>query len=436
MNIDATHDPNLTSWVEPAQATDFPIQNLPFCRFLHEGKARLGVAIEDQILDLYELASAGLVEAPGLLTGSLNEFAASGQRQALRLRLSQLLRADNPELRDHSALRAKALRPQQGMKYLCPFEIGDYTDFYASVHHATNVGSMFRPDNPLLPNWKYVPVAYHGRASTVVPSGTPVRRPSGQLQAGDAAPVREPSKLMDYELEVGVYVGKPNPMGETVAIGQAEDHLFGLCLVNDWSARDIQRWEYQPLGPFLAKSFCTTVSPFVVTMEALAPFRCPAFERPEGDPAPLPYLADPQDQARGGVDITLEVLLRSAQMAERNLEPMRLSQGSFRHMYWTVAQMVTHHASNGCALNPGDLLASGTVSGPEPGSRGCLLELTWDGPDQPRKQLELPTGEKRTFLLDGDEVILRGRCQREGYRSIGFGVCAGVVEPALVPSHA
>ena len=308
-----------------------------------------------------------------------------------------------------------------------PAEIGDYTDFYASVHHATNVGSMFRPDSPLLPNYKWVPIGYHGRASSIVASGTPVRRPRGQTKGpSEERPVYQPSRLLDYELEIGAFVGPGSGLGETVRIDEAEAQLFGLCLVNDWSARDVQTWEYQPLGPFLAKNFATTVSPWVVTLEALEPFRVPAYRRAASDPAPLPHLHAVVDQARGGFDITLEVLLRTARMREAGAEPARVSRGSFRDMYWTLAQMLTHHASNGCNLRPGDLIASGTVSGPDRDARGCLLELTWRGAEP----LSLPDGETRAFLQDGDEVILRGWCEAEGATRIGFGECRGVVLPA------
>lgn len=320
--------------------------------------------------------------------------------------------------------------------------LGDYTDFYASVFHATNVGSMFRPDNPLLPNYKWIPVGYHGRASSVVPSGTPIRRPMGQLAPVEegGSPTYAPCKLLDYELELGVVVGRGNELGQTIPIGEAEDHILGVCLLNDWSARDMQKWEYQPLGPFLAKSFASSVSPYIVTMEALAPFRCPALARADGDPKPLPHLFDEGNQSQGGIDITLEVLIASKEMRDKGMEPVRLSKGSFKDMYWTIAQMLTHHASNGCNMQPGDLLGSGTISGPRRESRGCLLELTWDGdpfaepavvkPGSERTPIELPTGEKRTFLADGDEVILKGYCEREGYRRIGLGECRGIIEPA------
>ena len=323
--------------------------------------------------------------------------------------------------------RQALLVPMAGAELLVPAEVGDYTDFYASIFHATNVGSMFRPDAPLLPNYKYVPIGYHGRASSLVPNDTPVVRPNGQRKKPDeAAPAFGPCRNLDYECEVGIFVGPGNALGEAIPIARAERHVFGLCLVNDWSARDLQTWEYQPLGPFLAKNFATTVSPWVVTMEALAPFRAPAFARAEGDPAPLPYLDDAGDRAHGGVDIVLDVELRTRAMRERGEPAARISRAPFTAMYWTVAQLLTHHASNGCNLRPGDLLASGTVSGDTKESRGCLLERTWRGSEP----LSLPGGETRTFLEDGDEVTLRGHCTRAGARRIGFGECRGTIRPA------
>jgi len=311
---------------------------------------------------------------------------------------------------------------------LLPAAVGDYTDFYASLHHATNVGKMLRPDNPLLPNYKWVPIGYHGRASSLVVSGTAVRRPSGQTEppAGEAAPRFGPSRNLDYELEVGAFLGPGNALGRPIPIAEAEGHVFGLVLVNDWSARDLQRWEYQPLGPFLAKSFATTVSPWVVTLEALAPFRGPLSPRPDGDPAPLPHLDHEDDRAHGGFDLRLEVRLLTSAMRERGDEPFAVSGSNARDLYWTLAQMVAHHSSNGCNLRPGDLIASGTVSGPTPEQRGCLLERTWRGSEP----LALPGGEARRFLEDGDEVILRGRGEREGFAAIGFGECRGVVAAA------
>lgn len=406
--MNETHDPSLTSWVESANApdTDFPIQNLPFCVFRHKHSApRVGVGIGDSILDVPDYPS-------------LNALAARGRAACseLRLKLSRALRAANPY--PPRAL----LYPMRECSLDLPLEIGDYTDFYASIFHATNVGSMFRPDNPLLPNYKYVPIGYHGRASSVVVSGTPVRRPCGQLQSDDAPPAFAPSRQLDYECELGLFIGRGNALGEPVPIAQAEEHMFGVCLVNDWSARDIQRWEYQPLGPFLAKSFATTISPWVVTMDALEPFRIPRFHR-EIDPRPLAYLDSEADRTRGGIALTLETWISTARMRAERIEPVMLSSAGFDHMYWTLTQMVTHHASNGCNLRPGDLLASGTVSGPEKSARGCLLELTWRGTEP----VTLPTGESRTFLEDGDEVILRGYAEARGARRIGLGECRGTL---------
>jgi fumarylacetoacetase len=305
-----------------------------------------------------------------------------------------------------------------------PADIGDYTDFYSSIYHATNVGKMFRPDSPLLPNYKYVPIGYHGRASSIVLSGADVTRPSGQaLPTGASTPTFGPSQMLDYEAEIGFFVGQGNELGDPIAIEDAEEHLFGICLVNDWSARDIQSWEYQPLGPFLSKNFATSISPWIVTWEALEPYRIPAFFRPPGDPPPLPHLSSERDKNEGGIDLVIEVYIRSMMMREGHLRPSRLSEASLAEMYWTPAQMLTHHASNGCNLRPGDLLASGTVSGPERGSQGCMLELTRRGADP----VALPTGEERKFLHDGDEIILRGYLRREGAARIGLGECSGLV---------
>jgi fumarylacetoacetase len=431
--IDATHDPSLHSWVESANQkdTDFPIQNLPFGVFRTKDSgetSRIGVAIGDQILDLALCCEVGLLqELPQELqdacaASNLNQLMAmgSGAWSALRYRLSDLLRSD----RQKPPPETEILIPMSEAELLLPASIGDYTDFYASIFHATNVGKFFRPDNPLLPNYKYVPIAYHGRASSIVPTGTSVQRPKGQIKDPEApAPSFLPSQRLDYELEVGFFIGVGNELGQPISIDNAEEHIFGLCLVNDWSARDIQAWEYQPLGPFLSKSFATTISPWVVTLEALAPFRCPAFERAEADPPPLPYLYSPLDARLGGIELTVEVLLRSAQMRDRGMAPLRLSHASFQQMYWTLAQMLTHHSSNGCNLRSGDLLASGTVSGAEEDSQGCLLELTQRG----SKSIELPTGEVRSFLANGDEVILRGYCEKEGYARVGFGECWGIV---------
>lgn len=434
--LNETHDVNLRSWVESAHdsGTDFPIQNLPYGRFRRPGDddGRVGVAIGDQILDLHACEEAGLLEdeaqvaVQACVGGVLNGLMALGPRvaSALRLQVSRLLREE------HQAARAAAgeiLVPMADAEMLMPVHVGDYTDFYASVHHATNVGSMFRPDNPLLPNYKWLPVGYHGRASSVVVSGTDVVRPKGQTIAPDAeVPTFQPCRLFDYELEVGFYTGAGNPQGQSVPLSRAEEHIFGLSLVNDWSARDIQKWEYQPLGPFLAKSFATSVSPWIVSLEALAPFRCPAYPRPEGDPQPLEHLYSEDNETLGGVDLRLEVLLNTESMRAKGMDDHRLSQGNFRDMYWTMAQMLTHHSSNGCNLRPGDLLASGTVSGPEKQNRGCMLELSWRGSEP----IELPTGEERKFLQDGDEVVLRGRCEADGVVGIGFGECRGRVLPS------
>jgi fumarylacetoacetase len=437
MTINETHDPGLRSFVQSANApsSDFPIQNLPFGVFRRaatDESPRLGVAIGNRILDL------GGCHGEGLLTGvsddaaqlcstadSLNALMTldGATNSSLRKRISEMLRHDSA---DADAV-TRHLLLQSDVEMLMPATIGDYTDYYASIYHATNVGSMFRPDNPLLPNYKWVPIAYHGRASSIVPSGTPIRRPHGQTRDDqNAPPVFGPTRRLDYEMEVGIFIGRGNELDTTVPIDRVPEHIFGLCIVNDWSARDVQTWEYQPLGPFLAKNFATTVSPWIVTLEALEPFRVAAFQREEGDPQPLPYLLDANDQERGGIDLTVEVRLESRQMRERGIDPVRLSRGNLRDMYWTVSQMVAHHASNGCNLRSGDLLASGTISGREKDSRGCLLELTWRGTEP----LVLPTGETRRFLEDGDEVIMRGYCERPGAARIGFGECRGIVIPA------
>ena len=430
--VDETHEPSLRSWVESANGDgDFPIQNLPLGVFVkRDGDApRVGVAIGEMVLDVAQAVRAGHLRgaaADACTERTLNGLLSlgGGAWRELRRGLSRLLRADSAL---PAADRGALLVRQADVRMLVPVQIGDYTDFYASIHHATNVGRMFRPDNPLLPNYKYVPIGYHGRASSIVASGADLRRPNGQRKAPDAdAPTFGPSRSLDYECEVGAFFGPGNALGEPLPLASIGERLFGLCLVNDWSARDVQTWEYQPLGPFLSKSFATTVSPWIVTAEALAPFRIPAMRRPAGDPAPLPYLSDEDDARRGGVDIELEVLLRTATMRTRGLEPVRVSRARFADMYWTLGQMFAHHASNGCNLRPGDLIASGTVSGAEADARGCLLELTTRG----AKPLELPGGEKRAFLEDGDEVIIRGRCSREGFAPIGFGECRGTILPA------
>ncbi|HBS28865.1 MAG TPA: fumarylacetoacetase [Phycisphaerales bacterium] len=456
--INDTHDPNLKSWVESANdpATDFPIQNLPWCAFLDAGASqsfstpRLGVRIGDRVLDVSAAASRGLIArddsdhlvldaAQHMLSHADYRFDSiayisrmqPGAAAQLRAAIQRVLAAGFENLSESKFPGSRLVLPAEEVEFLLPVQPSNYTDFYASIHHATRVGAMFRPDNPLLPNYKWVPIGYHGRASSIIASGTPVTRPSGQTRADDAeAPRFAPCRMLDYELEVGAVIARGNELGSPISIADAEDHILGLTLVNDWSARDLQKWEYQPLGPFLAKNFATTISPFIVTMEALAPFRCPAYPRPDADPRPLPYLSHAGDEHLAGIDITLEVHLASAEMRRRSMHPVRLSRGSFKSMYWTLAQLLTHHASNGCNLQTGDLLASGTVSGPAPDSAGCLLELTWDGPGKPRKPVELPTGEKRLFLEDADEIILRAHCERDGFRRIGFGECRGTIAPA------
>jgi fumarylacetoacetase len=421
------------SWVESANdsRTDFPLENLPFGVFRRScGFVTSGVAIGDQILDLRATVANGSLDtldpqiSRSCENDSLNALMALGREavDALRPRLMDLL-SD----RSFRARVEPALIQQSAVEMLLPARIGDYTDFYASIYHATNVGSLFRPDNPLLPNYKYVPIGYHGRASSMAVSGTEIQRPCGQTKAADAEePSFGPTRSLDYELEVGFFVGRGNAQGRSVPISEAESHIFGLCLVNDWSARDIQAWEYQPLGPFLAKNFATTISPWVLTLDALEPFRVPAFKRVTDDPNPLPYLNAEEDRARGGIDLKLEVWLKTKQMRAENSAPVRLSQGNLRDLYWTLAQMLTHHTSNGCNLHPGDLLASGTVSGAARDSLGCLLEITRRGAEP----LQVPNGETRKFLEDGDEVILRGYCEREGHPRIGFGECRGIVRPA------
>jgi len=382
--------------------TDFPIENLPFGVVCRDGEPHICTAIEDRIFDLHSATRAGLLDEPALLEPLLNAFMARGKTVPVKARIRELLQSGDAE---------PHLIPMAGATMLLPVRIGDYTDFYASIHHATNVGSMFRPDNPLLPNYKWIPIGYHGRSSSIVVSGTAVKRPHGQTRDDqNAPPVFGPSKRLDYEMELGIFIGAGNELGEPVATKNALEHVFGFCLVNDWSARDIQTWEYQPLGPFLAKNFATSISPWIVTLDALEPYRVDANRE---DPV-LDYLANSV-----AFDITVEVWLKTRTMSE----PVRLSRGNFRDMYWTVAQLVAHHTSNGCNLQPGDLLASGTISGPAKESRGCLLELTWRGTEP----LELPSGETRKFLEDGDEVILRGYCERDGLPRIGFGECRGVV---------
>ena len=437
MPINETHDPHLRSWVESANrpGTDFPIQNLPlgvFRRAFTPEPPRVGIAIGDAILDLRQCHRAGLLDGDVALgdacaDSSLNRLLALGQEAwaALRRRVSELLREDRRRSFQKNVEPCLVLMTEAVLEL--PMAIGDYSDFYASIFHATNVGSMLRPDEPLFDNYKYIPIGYHGRASSVVPSGTPVRRPRGQSKPESAAePIIGPSRRLDYELEVAFAIGPGNPLGTTIPIGEAEAHLFGVCLLNDWSARDLQAWEYRPLGPFLAKSFATSISPWLITLDALEPFRVAAFLRPSGDPEPLPYLDSAKERERGAIDLRLEVSIATESMRAAKIAPFVLSRNSLRHLYWTPGQLLTHHASDGCNLRPGDLIATGTVSGPTRESRGSLLELAWRG-TQP---ITLPTGETRSFLEDGDEVIFRGWCERDGWARIGLGECRGTIVAA------
>jgi fumarylacetoacetase len=417
----------LKSWVASASdpETDFPIENLPYGVFRHAGSTRIGVAIGDEILDLGACARENLLaELPGAVVDAcaasvLNALMALGPDawNALRRRITELL-AESADA-DTRRRVAAMLVAQRDVEMQLPAEIGDYTDFYASIHHATRVGKLFRPDNPLLPNYRYVPIGYHGRASSMVVSGSEVRRPCGQSKPPHCLePSFGSSRSLDYELEVGAFIGAGNALGEPIPMDEAERHIFGLCLLNDWSARDVQAWEYQPLGPFLAKNFATTISPWVVTMEALEPYRVAMAERPEGDPAPLAYLSGDQS----AFDVTLEVFLRSERMRESGIAPVRVSRGNLRDLYWSMAQLVAHHASNGCNLRPGDLLGTGTISGAEEGSEGCLLEMRHRA-----EPLRLPTGEIRGFLEDGDAVTFRAHAEKPGLPRIGFGVCSGKI---------
>ncbi|MEG2794150.1 MAG: fumarylacetoacetase [Pseudomonas sp.] len=422
------------SWVASANGhADFPLQNLPLGVFSISGsEPRSGVAIGDHIFDLQVALEAGLFDGAARSAveatrgGQLNAFFDLGReaRVALRERLLELFSETSTQRGDIEAQGAKLLPLAADCQMHLPARISDYTDFYVGIEHAQNVGKLFRPDNPLLPNYKHVPIGYHGRASTVRASGTDVRRPKGQtLPAGATEPTFGPCARLDYELELGIWIGQGNEMGDSIAIGDAAEHIAGFCLLNDWSARDIQAWEYQPLGPFLSKSFITSVSPWVVTAEALEPYRTAQPARPQGDPQPLPYLFDKRDQDGGAFDIELEVLLLTETMREQNLPAHRLTLSNTRYMYWTVAQMVAHHSVNGCQLQAGDLFGSGTLSGPENGQFGSLLEITEGG----KKPIELASGEVRKFLEDGDEIILRARCARDGFASIGFGECRGKV---------
>ena len=427
--IDDTHDPALRSWVASANDStgDFPIQNLPLGVFRPRGRhepSRVGIAIGDQVLDLRRCVQLGILDGPPAVVAvageatALNPLLAQGPEalRSLRHAVSAVLRADG------SRAEPSALLPMSEAELLLPVDVGDYTDFYASIVHARNVGRLFRPNDPLPRNYRYLPLAYHGRSASLVVSGTPVTRPRGQILQGDDRPSFEPTRQLDYEVELGAYVGGGSLPDRSIPIDDAERHLGGFSLVNDWSARDIQAWEAQPLGPFLAKSFATSVSPWVVTLDALAPYRC-ATARPSADPPPLPHLASALNDAGGGIDVTVEAWLQSSEMRRRGLEPVQASRAAFRDMYWTVAQMITHHASNGCRLRPGDLLASGTISGPGDGAAGCLLERAGIGAGM----LTLPSGEQRAFLADGDEVTLRAHCVRDGFARIGFGSCSATV---------
>lgn len=436
VSVNETHQNDMRSWVASANTagTDFPIQNLPFACFKRAGTdepLRVGVAIGSHILDLTAAAATGIFTGAAAQAvqaaaqPSLNALMALGQPtwSALRLALSRALREGAVE----QAALQPCLVPQADVAYGLPAQIGDYTDFYTSIYHATNIGRLFRPDNPLMPNYQWVPIGYHGRASSIGVSGQQFPRPYGQIKAPDAAaPVLAPSKRLDIELELGVFIGSGNVLGSSIALTDAEDHVFGICLLNDWSARDIQAWEYQPLGPFLAKNFASTISPWVVTLEALAPYRAP-LQRPAEDPQPLPYLESTANRSQGALDIQLEVGLQTATMrAQDPQSEARICRTSYRHAYWTMAQIVTHHTVNGCNLQPGDLLGTGTLSGPTLDQAGALIELTSGG----KHPLQLPNGEQRTFLEDGDAVVLRGWCEKEGFARIGFGECWGSILPA------
>jgi fumarylacetoacetase len=434
--LNETHAPELKSWVESANAAgiDFPIQNLPFAVFRRAGSDeafRGGVAIGDQIVDLGLAAQSGALApdaqplAAACGEASLNRFMAMGPSawSALRLALSRALRTGAAGAEQ----LATCLVAQADAEYAVPARIGDYTDFYTSIYHATNIGKLFRPDNPLMPNYKWVPIGYHGRSSSIDVSGKDFARPRGQtMPAGATEPAFGPCQRLDYELELGIFVGAGNASGKPVSIDDAEAHVFGLCLLNDWSARDIQAWEYQPLGPFLSKNFATTISPWIVTLEALAPYRLP-FVRPAGDPAPLPYLASDANREQGAIDIQLEVLLETPSMRSAGAAGARLCATSYKHAYWTVAQLLAHHTVNGCNLQPGDLFGSGTLSGPTLDQAGALIELTAGG----KNPVQLPGGESRAFLEDGDAIVIRGWCERAGAARIGFGDCRATVLPAL-----
>ncbi|ATC87333.1 MULTISPECIES: fumarylacetoacetase [Pseudoalteromonas] len=432
--INETHDINLTSWVESANVDncDFPIQNLPFAEFRRKGSDeafRGGVAIGDQVIDLAKLSKLNVLTgdaktaADAASEATLNTFMGLGGQywSALRLALSKALRAGS----EHQQALSDTLVAQSDIEFSLPCRIGDYTDFYTSIYHATAVGSLFRPDNPLLPNYKWVPIGYHGRSSSIDVSGQTFHRPKGQTKAPDAeVPSFGPCKRLDYELELGIYLGKGNALGDAIAIENAENHVFGFCVFNDWSARDLQAWEYQPLGPFLAKNFASTVSPWIVTTEALAPYRT-SWTRDENDPQPMDYLESKANRDQGAFDIQMDVKIQTQKMRSEGHNPTRVSTSSFKHSYWTVAQMVTHHTVNGCNFMPGDMLGSGTQSGPTHEEAGSLLELSRGG----KEKITLSNGEQRSFLEDGDNVIMRGWCEKEGYARIGFGSVESTVLP-------
>lgn len=434
MALNETHDTGLQSWVASANTgkSDFPIQNLPFAVFRRTGSSeafRGGVAIGDQVLDMAAVRDAKALPADvqaqveAAAQGKLNTLMGMNPAQwsALRLALSRALRAGAAA---EAALKA-CLVPQSEVEYTVPVQVGDYTDFYTSVYHATNVGKLFRPTNPLMENYKWVPIGYHGRASSIRISGVDFKRPKGQLKAPDANPVLKPCNRLDYELEMGIYAGAGNQWGDAIGIDDAENHIFGLCLLNDWSARDVQAWEYQPLGPFLSKNFATSISPWVVTLEALAPYRT-AFTRPAEDPQPLPYLSSDANWQSGALDVQLTVAIQTAQMRAAGQDAAQITQTSYRHAYWTMAQLVAHHTVNGCDLQPGDLMGTGTLSGPTATEAGALLEITEGG----KNPLTLPNGETRTFLQDGDAVVFTGWCEKPGAARIGFGECRATVLPA------
>ncbi len=433
MLLNETHDPQLISWIESANInSDFPIQNLPFAIFRRSSSNedfRGGVAIGDQVLDMAEVLKTDLLTGKAIKAAAeptLNHLMDLGttENSKLRLALSKALRSD-ADLKTKDTLKACFI-PQSEVEFNLPCHIGDYTDFYSSINHATAVGRLFRPDQPLLPNYKWVPIGYHGRSSSIGISDQQFHRPIAQIKSNDI-PEFGPTQRLDYELELGIFIGKSTELGDQITIEKSEQHIFGFCIFNDWSARDIQAWEYQPLGPFLGKNFASTISPWIVTIEALAPYRT-AFSHPDEDPQPLPYLSSEKNTQQGGLDIQMEVFIETEKMRAANEKPARISGSSFKHSYWTAAQMVTHHSVNGCNMNAGDLLGSGTQSGAKPEEAGSLLELSAGG----KKSFTLPNGEQRTFLEDGDKVIMRAFCDTNlnTHHRIGFGEASGLVLPA------